>query len=77
VAYAGESWTVEDLRPWVEHAINCFGWDRVVWGGDWPVCTLTASLKQWADASDQLFAGSTDAQREKVFCKNAQRIYRV
>jgi predicted TIM-barrel fold metal-dependent hydrolase len=77
VAYAGENWTMNDLRPWVEHVVASFGWDRVVWGGDWPVCTLTASLKQWADASDELFATATEAQREKVFYKNAERIYRI
>lgn len=75
VAYAGENWTVADLRPWVEHVLISFGWDRVVWGGDWPVCTLTASLKQWADASDELFAATTISHREKVFYKNAERIY--
>lgn len=77
VAYAGTNWTVDDLRPWVEHVIACFGWDRVVWGGDWPVCTLTASLKQWVEASDRLLAGASQAEREKVFHKNAGRIYRV
>ena len=75
VAYAGEPWTVEDLRPWVEHVVASFGWDRILWGGDWPVCTLTASLEQWAGASDQLFVAATEAQREKVFYKNAERIY--
>ena len=45
VAYADPGgWTVDDVRPYVEHAIESFGWDRVVWGSDWPVCTLTASL---------------------------------
>lgn len=47
IAYANpESWTVDDLRPFVDHVIACFGWDRVVWGGDWPVCTLNATLPQ-------------------------------
>lgn len=77
VAYAGENWTVNDLRPWVEHVVANFGWDRVVWGGDWPVCTLTATLKRWADASDELFASASPAEREKVFYKNAERIYRI
>jgi predicted TIM-barrel fold metal-dependent hydrolase len=77
VAYAAENWTVEDLRPWVEHVVTSFGWERIVWGGDWPVCTLTATLRQWADASDKLFAAATEPQREKLFHKNAERIYRV
>ena len=77
VAYAGEHWTVDDLRPWVEHAVASFGWERIVWGGDWPVCTLTATLKQWVDASDQLFADASAGQLEKVFYKNAERIYHI
>jgi predicted TIM-barrel fold metal-dependent hydrolase len=77
VVQAGEGWTVTDLRPWVEHVINSFGWERIVWGGDWPVCTLTSTLQRWADAADELFAAATVAQREKVFYKNAERIYRI
>jgi len=77
VAYVGENWTVDDLRPWVEYIAACFGWDRLVWGGDWPVCALTASLKQWVAAADQLFGAATESQREALFYKNAERIYRV
>lgn len=77
VVYAGEHWTTADLRPWVEHVVASFGWDRLVWGGDWPVCTITATLGQWSNASNELFAAAALAEREKVFYKNAQRIYRV
>jgi predicted TIM-barrel fold metal-dependent hydrolase len=77
VAYAGENWTVDDLRPWVEHAVTCFGWDRVVWGGDWPVCNLTASLRRWVEAADALFQGANPVEREALFHKNAERIYHV
>ncbi len=77
VAYADPHWTVADLRPWVDHVVACFGWDRLVWGGDWPVCTLAASLAQWVGASDDLFATASPEQREKVFYKNAESIYRV
>jgi predicted TIM-barrel fold metal-dependent hydrolase len=77
VAYAAENWTVDDLRPWVEHVVECFGWDRLVWGGDWPVCTLAATLKQWVQATDALFASATPEQRAKVFRRNAERIYHL
>ena len=47
VAYADpKNWTAEDLRPYIDHAIECFGWDRVMFGSDWPVCTLSASYEQ-------------------------------
>jgi predicted TIM-barrel fold metal-dependent hydrolase len=78
VTYAdAEEWTPEDLRPWVEWAVESFGWNRVVWGGDWPVCNLTASLKQWVEATDNLFSSATELQRAQLFHKNAERIYRV
>ncbi|MGH7976885.1 MAG: amidohydrolase family protein, partial [Limisphaerales bacterium] len=39
IAYVdAKNWTPEDLRSWVEHTVDCFGWERIVWGGDWPVC---------------------------------------
>jgi predicted TIM-barrel fold metal-dependent hydrolase len=77
VAYAGENWTVADLRPWVEHVADCFGFDRIVWGSDWPVCNLTASLRRWATATDELFSTSTASERVKVFHTNAEKIYRI
>ncbi|MDZ5695888.1 amidohydrolase [Chelativorans sp. M5D2P16] len=76
VAYADpESWTVETLRPWVEHTVDCFGFDRVVWGSDWPVCTLGGGLSTWAAATQVLFAGASEEERAKLFRQNARRIW--
>ncbi len=78
VAYADpEKWTVDDLRPWFEHVLECFGWDRLVWGGDWPVCTLGATLQRWVAAAQELACGATEAQQAKLFWRNAARIYRL
>ncbi|HVU34510.1 MAG TPA: amidohydrolase [Opitutaceae bacterium] len=77
VAYAAEKWTVADLRPWVEHVIAQFGWNRVVWGGDWPVCTLAATLGQWVETTHALTANATEEQRAALYHRNAERIYRV
>ena len=65
------------VRPYVEHCLECFGWDRVVWGGDWPVCRLTADLKTWVDTSRQLVAGESESNQRKLFYENAERIYRT
>ena len=78
VAYADpQTWTVADLRPWVEHVLASFGWDRVMWGGDWPVCTLSAPLSRWVAATGELVASATDEQRAMLYHGNAERIYRV
>ncbi len=78
VAYADEAtWAVDDIRPYVEHAIESFGWDRVAWGSDWPVCTLTASLSTWMATIQAITLGSSLSERERLFSANARRIWRL
>jgi predicted TIM-barrel fold metal-dependent hydrolase len=78
VAYADpQGWTADDLRPFVEHVIESFGWDRVVWGSDWPVCTLTADLGRWVAASRTIIAGESAGNQTKLLNGNARRLYRL
>jgi predicted TIM-barrel fold metal-dependent hydrolase len=78
VAYADpQRWTADDLRPFVEHAIACFGWDRVLFGSDWPVCTLSASYRQWVEALQAITQGAGEVNRRKLFHDNAVRVYRL
>jgi predicted TIM-barrel fold metal-dependent hydrolase len=78
VAYADpKTWSAEVLRPWVEHVLEEFGWDRVVWGSDWPVCTLSSTLAQWAAATRSLVAKADQLEQSKLFSRNAERIYRI
>ena len=78
VAYAEPAtWTIDDIRPYVEHAIESFGWDRVVWGSDWPVCTLTASLSIWIAAAQAITLGCSADERARLFSVNARRIWRL
>ena len=71
------NWTPEDLRPYVDHVIESFGWDRVMFGSDWPVCTLAASYREWAEALLLLAESAGEANREKLFRQNASRVYRL
>jgi len=78
VAYGNpEGWTVDDLRPFVDHVIARFGFDRLVWGSDWPVCTLTADLGRWVAASHALVAHAGTGERARLFGENAVRLYRL
>lgn len=76
VAYADPAdWTVETLRPYVEHTIGAFGWDRVVWGSDWPVCTLGGGLSTWVAATRALIAGASHDEQTKLLSGNAKRLW--
>jgi predicted TIM-barrel fold metal-dependent hydrolase len=78
VAYADpSSWTVETLRPFVQHTISQFGWDRVVWGSDWPVCTLGGGLSTWVAATHALLDGTSESERSKLYYGNAKRIWKL
>jgi predicted TIM-barrel fold metal-dependent hydrolase len=77
VAYADPNWALDDLRPFVAHVIESFGWDRVVWGSDWPVCTLTADLGRWVAATRTIIAGESEGHQAKLLNGNARRIYRL
>ncbi|HUC29476.1 MAG TPA: amidohydrolase [Candidatus Acidoferrum sp.] len=78
VAYADpKQWTNEDLRPFVEHVIASFGWDRVLFGSDWPVCTLSASYQQWVKSLQGITQGAGKVNQRKLFHDNAIRVYRL
>ena len=72
-----QNWSTEDLRPYVEHVIESFGWERVMFGSDWPVCTLAASYKRWVETLTELTAASGEANQRQLFSENAERVYRL
>lgn len=78
IAYADpKNWTTADLQPFVEHVIANFGWHRVLFGSDWPVCTLSASFVQWLDALKSITKPAGELNGKKLFHDNAIRVYRL
>ena len=75
VTEAGDDWSVEALRPVVDHLIEAFGPSRMVWGSDWPVCTLACPYNDWVAETDLLLADLTVAERAVVWGENAARLY--
>jgi predicted TIM-barrel fold metal-dependent hydrolase len=78
LAYCGPGNATEQaVRPWVEHCIACFGWDRLVWGSDWPVCNIRSSLTDWVEISRQIVQSASEEEQAKLFQKNALHLYGV
>jgi L-fuconolactonase len=71
------SWRPEDLRPFVERALECFGTSRMMFGSDWPVCLLAASYDQVLESFHLLLAGLSKTERNAVFGENATEFYRL
>jgi L-fuconolactonase len=71
------AWTPEQVIPYIAHAIDCFGFDRVLFGGDWPVSELATTYKGWVDLVDRVVAGSSEAEIRMLYRDNAIEFYRL
>jgi len=69
------SWTAADLQPFVDHAIDVFGPERLLFGSDWPVCLLAATYPQVVGTAGTLLEGLSDDELAAVMGGNAARIY--
>jgi L-fuconolactonase len=72
-----DSWHVDDLRPYVDHALQFFGPDRMMFGSDYPVCLLAATYDRVLDSFQEILKDLNDAGREKIFSTNAAKLYRL
>lgn len=75
VTEAPSNWTVDDLRPYAEHLVTCFGAERLIWGSDWPVVNLAADYRRWISTAEQLMAGLDASAQSLVFGGNAVGMY--
>jgi L-fuconolactonase len=69
------AWTPGGVRPYVDHALSVFGPDRVIFGSDWPVCTLAASYGRIVDLADQFIEELSTDEQAAVLSANATKIY--
>ncbi len=72
-----QKWTPAELKPYVDHMLKSFGWERVMFGSDWPVCLLNGTYKKWADALRVITKEYGAEKQRKLFQENAERVYRL
>ena len=71
------SWRAEDLKPYVNTALEYFGSRRIMFGSDWPVCLLAASYERVLDTAESLLAELSESDRNCIFSRNATEFYRI
>jgi L-fuconolactonase len=71
------TWRPGDLVPYVAHALDVFGPERLLFGSDWPVCLLAGSYTDVVDAARAAVDGLTTKERHAIFAANAVRTYRL
>ena len=72
-----ESWTPDDIRPYLDHVLDNFGFERAIFGGDWPVVTLACPYRRWIDTLWDAVSGFSTEDRQNLFYANAAKFYRV
>jgi L-fuconolactonase len=68
-------WTPEDLRPFVETAVELFGPGRVMFGSDWPVCLVAGSYARVLAALRAGLPALSAEELAEVFGGTAERVY--
>lgn len=77
VTEAGNDWRQTDIRRRFLHLIERFGTSRVMFGSDWPVCTLVASYEDVLNLCQSALAELSASEREAALESNARHIYRL
>lgn len=72
-----QNWTLDDVRPYIEHVIESFGFDRVLYGSDWPVAILATEYPRWVETLETVVQGCTAGEKRKLFRDNALSFYRL
>lgn len=72
-----DKWTKEDMVPYVYHVIECFGYDRVLFGSDWPVALLATDYARWVNTLRNIIKGCSETEEKKTFNDNAVKFYKL
>ena len=69
--------SLETIKPYVDHVLNCFGADRIVWGSDWPVVNLGKGIQEWIKVTREILSNLSESEAKSIGYLNAQNIYKV
>ncbi len=72
-----ENWSLDNVQPYIDHVIACFGFDRVIYGSDWPVSTLATDYKRWVETLQESVSGCSPEELRNLFHDNAVRFYKL
>ncbi len=75
VTEAGAGWKAEQIIPYAERLLEWFGPDRLMFGSDWPACTLAASYHDVLALARRVLEHLSAAERDAVFAGNARTTY--
>lgn len=70
-----QHWSADDMKPYLDVVFDAFGSQRLMFGSDWPVCTLAASYQEVYGLIEDYLEEFTEEERAKILGGNAKRFY--
>ena len=71
------TWTENDLRPYIDTVLECFGAKRLMFGSDWPVSLLACGYAKWTEVVDRSTGSLSPSERDRLFGGTAKEAYRL
>ena len=68
-------WREQDVASYAERLLELFGPERLMFGSDWPVCTLAASYAEVLELARSALAQLSATEQDAVFAGTARRFY--
>jgi L-fuconolactonase len=65
------------IQPYVDHIIQEFGPNRIMWGSDWPVLKVNGNYDSWIELTQLLLSKYTDEDKHKIWADNARKFYQL
>jgi L-fuconolactonase len=72
-----QAWTVQQLRPYMDAALEAFGPRRLMFGSDWPVCLLACGYQRWAGIVREFAGQLSPAEQARLFGATAVEAYNL
>ncbi|MBI21537.1 MAG: amidohydrolase [Chloroflexi bacterium] len=69
------NWNIDDIKPYVHHVLSMFGYDRIMIGSDWPVCTLAAQYNNVIETVRNLINNLDKDDQKKILGNTAIKFY--
>ena len=72
-----KSWTYDQIRPYLETALDAFTPARTMFGSDWPVCRVATTYAGWVELVERFTVALSADERDAIFRRNAVRAYNL
>jgi L-fuconolactonase len=74
---AAPDWSADDLKPYIDAALDCFTADRLMFGSDWPVCLLAGDFHQVWQETNKVLDHYSRAEKDAILGGTATQFYKL